>query len=59
VLLDREGLLRASRALDEELERDTIRADVFVAGGAAMAVAYDTRRSTSDVDEALVPTAEV
>jgi hypothetical protein len=59
VLLDREGLLRAFRALDEELGRDKIRADVFVVGGAAMAMAYDTRRSTSDVDAVFVPTIEV
>lgn len=59
MLLDREGLLRAFRALDEELGRNQIRADVFVVGGAAMAMAYDTRRSTSDVDAVFVPTTEV
>lgn len=59
MLLDREGVLRAFRALDGELGHDRIRADIFVVGGAAMAVAYDTRRSTRDVDAVFVPTAEV
>jgi hypothetical protein len=59
VLLDREGLLRVFKALDQELGRDKTRADVFVVGGAAMAVAFDTRRSTRDVDAIFAPTAEV
>jgi hypothetical protein len=58
-LLDREGVLRAFRALDEELGRLGARADVYVVGGAAMAVAYDARRSTVDVDAAFAPASEV
>jgi hypothetical protein len=59
VLLDRDGVLRAFHALDEELGRSGTRADVFVVGGAAMAVAYDARRATADVDAVFVPTSEV
>jgi hypothetical protein len=59
MLLDREGLLTALRALDEELAASDIRAEVFVVGGAAMALAYDARRATVDVDAIFVPAAEV
>lgn len=59
VLFDREHLFTAFRALDEELARTGTRADVFVVGGAAMAIAYDARRATVDVDAVFVPSAEV
>jgi Nucleotidyltransferase of unknown function (DUF6036) len=32
-----------------------VRAELFVVGGAAMAIAYDTRRTTTDVDAIFVP----
>jgi Nucleotidyltransferase of unknown function (DUF6036) len=59
MLLDREGVLRAFGALNEELGRGGTRADVSVVGGAAMAVAYDARRATVDVDAVFSPTTEV
>jgi hypothetical protein len=59
VLLDREGLHRALVALDEDLGRIGVRGEVFVVGGAAMALAYDARRATVDVDAVFVPAAEV
>jgi hypothetical protein len=58
-LLDRGGLLRAFVALDEELGAVGVRAEVFVVGGAAMALAYDARRSTVDVDAIFVPSSQV
>lgn len=57
--LDRDGLLAALRALDEELGSAEVRGEVFVVGGAAMALAYDARRTTEDVDAIFVPAAEV
>ena len=45
VLLD-----RAFTALGERLVRRGVVADVFVVGGAAMALAYDATRVTRDVD---------
>lgn len=42
-----------------ELGSRGVRAYVFVVGGAAMAVAYDARRSTADVDAAFAPSSEV
>ena len=44
VLLDRAQLERAFTALGERLVRRGVVADVFVVGGAAMALAYDTTR---------------
>jgi hypothetical protein len=40
-LLGKAELLAALHALNEELERANVRADVFIVGGAAMAIAYD------------------
>ncbi len=59
MLLDREELLAALRLLDEELGAVGVRGEVFVVGGAAMALAYDARRATVDVDAIFVPAAEV
>ena len=58
-MLDREAILNAFRALDEELGSRGVRANVFVVGGAAMAMAYDARRSTADVDAVFAPPDEV
>lgn len=55
VLLDRAQLERAFTALGERLERRGVVADVFVVGGAAMALAYDATRVTRDVDSLFVP----
>lgn len=59
MLFDRGGLLRAFDALDEELGRVGVRADLYVVGGAAMAIAYQARRATRDVDAIFAPSAEV
>lgn len=55
VLLDRAQLERAFTALGERLVRRGVVADVFVVGGAAMALAYDATRVTRDVDSLFVP----
>ena len=57
--LGRDELLNAFELLDDELGRMGVEADLFVVGGAAMAVAYDARRSTTDVDAVFVPSEEV
>jgi hypothetical protein len=56
---DREGILDALRALDGELGAQGVRGEIFVVGGAAMALAYDERRATADVDAVFAPTTEV
>jgi len=58
-VLDRQAILEALHALDEELGSRGVRANVFVVGGAAMAMAYDARRSTADVDAVFAPADEV
>jgi predicted nucleotidyltransferase len=54
-LLDRAGLEEALRRLGERLVRRGVVADVYVVGGAAMALAYDARRSTRDIDAVFEP----
>ena len=58
-MLGRDQILGALRALDDELGLRDVRANVFVVGGAAMAIAYDARRSTADVDAVFAPSTEV
>jgi hypothetical protein len=55
VLLDRTQLERAFTALGDRLARRHVVADIFIVGGAAMALAYDAARVTRDVDSLFVP----
>lgn len=55
VLLGRAELEQAFTALGERLAARGVVADVFVVGGAAMALAYDASRVTRDVDARFVP----
>jgi len=55
VLLGRAELENAFTALGERLARRGVVADIFVVGGAAMALAYDANRVTRDVDARFVP----
>ncbi len=54
-LLDRAGIERAFRRLGERLARRGVVADIYVFGGAAMALAYDARRATRDIDAVFTP----
>jgi hypothetical protein len=47
--------VRALEALGEELTREGVRGQVFIVGGAAMALAYSTRRVTKDIDAVFEP----
>ena len=55
VLLGRAELERAFAALGDRLVRRGVVADLFIVGGAAMALAYDANRVTRDVDATFVP----
>jgi Nucleotidyltransferase of unknown function (DUF6036) len=55
VLLGRAELERAFTALGERLVRRGVVADIFIVGGAAMALAYDAARVTRDVDAMFKP----
>jgi len=54
-LLGRAELEQAFTALGDRLVRRGVSADLFVVGGAAMALAYDSDRVTRDVDATFVP----
>lgn len=58
-LLDGEQIRQLFDELSEELARRGARAEIFLVGGAAMALAYDARRSTRDIDAVFQPKDEV
>jgi Nucleotidyltransferase of unknown function (DUF6036) len=51
----RTRILDALQALGAELTREGVRAQIFIVGGAAMALAYSTRRITKDIDAVFEP----
>ena len=53
--MGRAELERAFTLLGDRLVRRGVVADIFVVGGAAMALAYDANRVTRDVDAMFVP----
>lgn len=53
--MDRGQIIEALTALAEELDRRGISADMYVVGGAAIALAFDERRSTRDIDAVFEP----
>jgi predicted nucleotidyltransferase len=54
-LLDRASIEDAFRRLGDRLVRRGVVADLYIFGGAAMALAYDARRSTRDIDAVFQP----
>lgn len=52
-------ILKALEALGDELIRRDIRGQIFIVGGAAMALAYSTRRVTKDIDAVFEPKSAV
>jgi hypothetical protein len=54
-LLTREAIIDLLTELGAELEVSGERADLFLVGGAAMALAYNTRRATRDLDAVFEP----
>jgi predicted nucleotidyltransferase len=54
-LLDRAAIEDAFRRLGDRLARRGVIADLYIFGGAAMALAYDARRSTRDIDAVFEP----
>lgn len=52
---DRASIIRALQALGAELSSHGRRGEIFVVGGAAMALAYSTRRVTRDIDAVFEP----
>jgi len=54
-LLSRADIERVLGRLAERLHRRGVTADLYVFGGAAIALAFDARRATRDVDALFVP----
>lgn len=52
---DRAGIEALLRDLSDELAQRDVQADIFLVGGAAMALAYDARRATRDLDAVFAP----
>jgi hypothetical protein len=57
--MEREEIVSALTALAAELERRGVSAEMYVVGGAAIALAFDERRSTRDVDAVFEPKSAV
>jgi hypothetical protein len=55
----RAEILKALQALDDELSSRGVRGQIFIVGGAAMALAYSTRRVTKDIDEVFEPKSSI
>lgn len=54
-LFDRDHIRDLFRRLGERLQRRGVVGDIYVIGGAAMALAYDARRATRDIDAVFLP----
>ena len=59
MLFGREEIRSYLAELGDDLASDGVRGDLFLVGGAAMALAYNTRRSTRDIDAVFEPKAVV
>jgi hypothetical protein len=55
----RATILNALQALGEELANEGVRGQIFIVGGAAMALAYSTRRVTKDIDAVFEPKSKI
>lgn len=53
--MERGEIIDALTALASELDRDGISAEMYVVGGAAIALAFDERRATRDIDAVFEP----
>ena len=57
--LTREQIIGLLAELGQELDARGVKAQLFVVGGAAMALAYNMRRTTADVDGVFEPKAVI
>lgn len=53
--MDRAEIVEALTALAQELESRGVSAEMYVVGGAAIALAFDERRATRDIDAVFEP----
>jgi hypothetical protein len=57
-MLSRDDIATLLDELASELEAEGVHGDLFLVGGAAMALAYSTRRATRDLDANIPPKAQ-
>jgi len=57
--MDRSEIVAALTALGDALQRRGVQGEMYVVGGAALALAYDARRSTRDIDAVFEPKQEI
>ena len=57
--MDRTEIVAALTALGEVLDRRGVKGEMYVVGGAAIALSYDARRSTRDIDAVFEPKATI
>jgi hypothetical protein len=57
--MDRDEILGSLTALAAELERRGVSGEMYVVGGAAIALAFDERRATRDIDAVFEPKSAV
>jgi Nucleotidyltransferase of unknown function (DUF6036) len=55
----RAEILKALQALGDELSQEGVHGQIFIVGGAAMALAYSTRRVTKDIDAVFEPKSSI
>lgn len=55
----REEIVTALTALGARLDERGIEGELYIVGGAAIAIAFDARRATRDVDAVFEPKQEV
>jgi hypothetical protein len=55
----RKQIITALQALGDDLTRQGVHGQIFIVGGAAMALAYSTRRVTKDIDAVFEPKAVI
>lgn len=53
--LSKEKIIKLFTALNEALSKENIKGEIYLVGGAVMALAYNARASTKDIDGYFVP----
>jgi hypothetical protein len=57
--MQREEIVTALRALGGRLQARGVEGEIYVVGGAAIAIAFDARRATRDIDAVFEPKREI
>lgn len=58
-MLSKKEIIALLKALGKKLDKAGIRGEIGIVGGAAMALAFDTRKATKDIDAIFRPSSEI